>query len=176
MPLPVAHGMLGALAIILIRPRTSFRQDWAFLLSGAFLAITPDFDFFFVWILKWGEEWHRGFTHSIFWAVVFTVLIYLAKKFSDFRTVLALGAALLSHSLLDFLTTKFDMGVELLFPFSDERFKLGLIGYLEFTQDNSALEFIKLGLIELIVLLPIFLIILRVSGYLSKPSFTKSIP
>jgi membrane-bound metal-dependent hydrolase YbcI (DUF457 family) len=174
MPLPAAHGLLGVLAVMIIRPRISFRQDWRFLLLAAFLAITPDFDFFFVWILNWGEDWHRGFTHSVFMAAITTVIIYSVNKFSDLRSAVAIGVGVLSHPILDYLTTKLDIGVELLFPFSDKRFRLGLIGYFEFTQkEYSAMDLITIGLLELIVLLPIFLVVLRAGGYLSNTIFTK---
>ena len=169
MPLPAFHGVLGAIAVVLIHPRTSFRHDWFLLILGAFLAVTPDFDFFFVWILGWGDDWHRGFTHSIPAAAVFTLLLYLAKMPSHFRSVLALGAALLSHSVLDYLTTKFDGGVELLFPFSDERFRLGLAGYVEGTQDFTIVDYLKVGLIESIAVLPLFVLVLWFGGYLSIP-------
>jgi membrane-bound metal-dependent hydrolase YbcI (DUF457 family) len=173
MPLPAAHGMLGALAVMLIRPRTSFRQDRLFLLLAAFLAIAPDFDFFFVWILDWGEDWHRGFTHSILMAPVAALAMCVINKFSDFRSALAGGAAVLTHPLLDYSTTKLDLGVELLFPFSNERFRLGLFGYFEFTEGYSTIDLIKTGLLELIALLPIFLLALWAGGYLTNFSLTR---
>ena len=171
MPLPVAHGLLGAVAVILISPRISLRRDWLMLLFGAFLAVSPDFDFFFVWILDWGEEWHRGFSHSIFTALLFTFLMFFITKVARFKAALACGAALLSHGLLDFTTTKLDKGVKLLSPVLDERFKLGLVDYLRATQHYSVMDYVKASLIELLVLAPIFLVILWIGGYLSHNDF-----
>ncbi len=137
------------------------------LLGGAFLAVSPDLDFFFVFNLHLDENWHRGFTHSIFFAFMVTCLLLLGTGFSHVRSVMAGGAALVSHGILDFLTTAKGMGVELFFPFSDKRMSLGIFGVSEFNDGFYPAEMIKSGLIELSVFLPIFLIAAFLTGYLS---------
>ncbi|HKC62693.1 MAG TPA: metal-dependent hydrolase, partial [Pyrinomonadaceae bacterium] len=119
MPLPVAHGAVGAGLVALVRARSSVRHDWKMLLIGAALAISPDVDFFFLWVLHL-RGWHRGFTHSITMAVIVTALLFALLGRSRTRDVIAYGLAFLSHGLLDFATTKNAGGVELLWPFSTE--------------------------------------------------------
>jgi hypothetical protein len=73
--------------------------------------------------------------------------------------------ALLSHGLLDFTTTRAGGGVELLWPFTSERFKLGLIGLSEFglkhqTRLESLMEMLKGCALELLIFGPVFLAIL----------------
>jgi membrane-bound metal-dependent hydrolase YbcI (DUF457 family) len=82
------------------------------------------------------------------------------------RKILACGAALLSHCILDFCTTKEGSGVELLYPFSSERLKLGLFSISEFEQGFYFFEVFKSALVELVILTPIFLVILWFRGYL----------
>lgn len=154
----------------LFYPQTSLRRGWRILSLGAFFAISPDFDFFLVWLLPQNWEWHRSLTHSIFFALAVTGLMFIGTGFSRIRIVLACGTALLSHGLLDFLTTKQGGGVELLHPFSDERLKLGIVGISEFGEGFYITELIKSSLIELIIFVPIFFAVLWIKGYLSASS------
>lgn len=174
MPLPVSHSLIGASIIALFYPRISLRRDWLILLFGALLANTPDLDFFLIWGLHLGEEWHRGLTHSIFFALMIACLMLLGTWFSNIRCVLAFSMAFLSHAVLDFLTTKRGGGVELLYPFSSERLKLGVVGISEFDNGFYLTDMIKSGLIELIIFLPIFLAVLLISRYVSESSSIKS--
>ena len=177
MPLPVSHSLVGAIIVTILRPRTSLKRDWLVILFGAFLAVSPDFDFFFDFFFIFNphmkEIWHRGLTHSIFFAVIVTCFMLVGTRFSHFKGVIACGAALTSHGVLDFLTTKEGKGVELLFPFSDERLKLGIFSVSEFDQGFPLAEIIKSGLIELTIFLPIFLVIALLRGYLSPASSIK---
>jgi membrane-bound metal-dependent hydrolase YbcI (DUF457 family) len=59
-------------------------------------------------------------------------LIFAGTAFTGIRKALALTTAFLSHGILDFLTTKYAGGVELFYPFSNERVKLGIFGVSEF--------------------------------------------
>ena len=69
---------------------------------------------------------HRGFTHSIIFAVIFGALIaFVADKFlrtgiSSLKLCLFFSLATLSHPLLDMLTDG-GPGVALFAPFSNER-------------------------------------------------------
>ncbi|PYS50338.1 MAG: hypothetical protein DMF68_07495 [Acidobacteria bacterium] len=165
MPLPVAHGAVGAGLVALVRANSSVRRDWKMLLAGAALAITPDLDFFFLWVLHL-RGWHRGFTHSITMAVVVTALLFALLGKRRARDVIAYGLAFLSHGLLDFATTKSAGGVELFWPFSTERFKLGLIDFLELPSGYSISEIIKYSLIELAVFVPVLLLVLLLREYM----------
>jgi membrane-bound metal-dependent hydrolase YbcI (DUF457 family) len=165
MPLPIAHGLVGASVVALWHPQNSVKDDWQMLALGAALAISPDFDFFLTWGLHLGRGWHRGFTHSIVAALIVTGFSVAAFGTSRIRIALACGAAFLSHSLLDFLTTKQGGGVELLWPFSTERMKLGLIGISDFANGFHVVEMMKAGLIELALFAPMFLMILLFREY-----------
>ena len=170
MPLPIAHSLVGAGVAALSRPQNSLKRDWRVLLLAAFLAVTPDFDFFLIWAGISGHEAHRGPTHSILFALAVTLLLAISAGFSYLRSVLACGAALLSHGILDFLTTRQGRGVELLWPFSDERLKLGVIGFSEFPHGFHLLEIVKSSLIELIVFAPLLLAMLLIREYWSQAS------
>ncbi len=165
MPLPIAHGLVGASIVAICRPQSSFTRDWKLLLFGAVLAISPDFDFFLVWGLHSGRGLHRGFTHSIPFALVVTFFLLAISGLPHIKAALVCGAAFLSHGLLDFATTKRGGGVELLFPFSTERLKLGVIGISEFPHGFQLLEIIKASVIEIIVFTPVLLVILLVREY-----------
>lgn len=97
------------------------------LLAGIGLAMLPDAD---VLAFKFGVAYgnvfgHRGFTHSLLFAFVVPLLVtWLGRK--HFKASLArcwafLTVSLLSHSLLDSITTG-GKGVGWLWPWSDERF------------------------------------------------------
>ena len=159
MPLPISHGLVGASAVALWRLHGSLSSDWHKLLLGAFLAISPDFDLF----LDWGfhiRGLHRGFTHSILMAVIVSSLVLSILGWSQIKNALAYGTAFLTHGLLDFSTTKIGGGVQLLWPFIDDRFKLGLIGFSEFPYGFPLREIIKSSLIELLIFAPMLLIVL----------------
>lgn len=164
MPFPVAHGLVGASVVAVWRPEESLSRDWKALLFGAVLAVCPDLDFFFVWILHW-RGWHRGFTHSIMFALISGCLMWAVLGTSRLREAAAYGSAVLSHALLDFSTTKLGSGVELLWPFSIERFKLGVVSLSEFGLQHALLRdtlktMFKAGLVEFLIFAPLLLIIL----------------
>ena len=165
MPLPVAHGAVGAGLVALVRPRSSVRRDWKMLMIGALLAISPDLDFFFLWGLHL-KGWHRGFSHSIMMALFVTALLFAWLGRSRTREVIAYGLAFLSHGLLDFATTKNAGGVELFWPFSSARFKLGVIDFLELPSGYNLSEIIKYSLIELAVFVPVLLLVLLLREYM----------
>ena len=49
MPLPIAHGLLGATVVAALRPSSEPRTV-KLLLTGALLAISPDFDYVLNWL------------------------------------------------------------------------------------------------------------------------------
>lgn len=96
------------------------------LFAGVVFAMLPDAD---VLAFKFGVAYgnafgHRGFTHSLlFAALVPTLALLLCQWFktSLLKTWSFLFVSLLSHSLLDSITTG-GKGVGWLWPWSDERF------------------------------------------------------
>ncbi len=166
MPLPISHGLVGASVAALGQSRNSILRGWQSLLLGALLAISPDFDFFLVWGLHLGRGLHRGFTHSFVFAGVVTALMLVILGLSHIREAIIYGSAYLSHGLLDFSTTKFGGGVELLWPFSTQRFKLEVIGLSEFPVGFKLSEIIKYSVIELVIFVPLLLIILLLRKFI----------
>ena len=78
MPLPVAHGLLGAaVAAAVSQPSRSLRGK--LLLTGALLGICPDFDYALNWLRISGGGWHHGFTHSIVFASAVGVLMAIVS-------------------------------------------------------------------------------------------------
>ncbi|MHA7844928.1 metal-dependent hydrolase [Serratia sp. D1N4] len=96
------------------------------LFAGVVLAMLPDAD---VLAFKFGVAYgnafgHRGFTHSLFFAALMpTLALLLCRWFKapPLKSGLFLFVSLLSHSLLDSITTG-GKGVGWLWPWSDERF------------------------------------------------------
>jgi membrane-bound metal-dependent hydrolase YbcI (DUF457 family) len=170
MPFPVAHAITGASIVALSRRSVMFSRDWTSLLLGALLATSPDFDFFFVWILGYGSGWHRSFTHSISFALVVGLVTSCIAGTTRIRDYLVYASTVISHILLDFLTTKTASGVELLWPFCDHRFKLRLFNYIDVDLNAHSLYgflfgLLKISLIELLVFAPVFMLII----FLKKP-------
>jgi membrane-bound metal-dependent hydrolase YbcI (DUF457 family) len=165
MPLPIAHALVGASIVAASRPNVVLSRDKNSLLLGAFLAILPDFDFFFVWVLGFGGSWHRSFTHSILFALASSTLAYTLAGISYRAERVAYALAASSHGLLDFITTTKMIGVELMWPFWTRRFKLEFFNYLDVDLNahsfiNFAIGLLKISLMELLILAPVFLLIL----------------
>jgi membrane-bound metal-dependent hydrolase YbcI (DUF457 family) len=164
MPLPIAHGLLGASIVAATLPEASPVRNWKPLLLGATLSICPDLDYFL------RTDWHRGFTHSLLFASVVGLLCFAATRFANLRMAIALTGAIFSHGLLDFAVTKTMPGVELLWPFSTHRFGLGLVDYYHLTGVNPVfflnkdvlMDLLKMGVFELVIFLPIFLFVLSI--------------
>ncbi len=96
-----------------------------FWLLGVFCAIIPDADVVsFKLGIPYASFWgHRGFTHSIVFAILLgaliTFLFYRNKSF--FRYFIFFFLATLSHALLDALTTG-GLGVAFFAPFNNTRY------------------------------------------------------
>jgi membrane-bound metal-dependent hydrolase YbcI (DUF457 family) len=161
MPLPIAHSLLGASIVAATLPEASPVRNWKPLLLGAALSISPDLDYFF------RTDWHRGFTHSLFFATVVSLLCFAA---TNLRMAIGFAGAIFSHGLLDFATTKTMPGVELLWPFSTKRFGLGLVDYYHLTgvdpvfflNKDVLVDLLKMGVFEFIIFLPVFLFVLSI--------------
>jgi membrane-bound metal-dependent hydrolase YbcI (DUF457 family) len=158
MPLPVAHGLLGASVIAAAHPQSTQRYFMP-LFAGAFLANLADLDFILVFIFH-SKSWHRGFSHSILFGLVACLILVLSLGKRHLREAIAYGLAFTSHGILDYVTTKEGGGVELLWPFSAERFVLGWVGLSEMPSRLSDLEIVRTLGVELICFAPLLILVL----------------
>jgi len=162
-PLPVAHGLIGASMVAALRPANQL-DGWKWLAFGAFLGIAPDFDFALNWLrVSWGG-WHHGFTHSIPFAVVVGLLTIVVLRQWTARSFIVFTAAYVSHTLLDFMFTE-SRGVALWWPFTNHRYKLELPNPIDYNYSvdsfsHAAIDLLKISLIELLIFGPILLIVI----------------
>ncbi len=158
MPLPIAHGLTGAVLVAALHPNPASRRYGVALLAGALLANAADLDFALVWAFH-SRAWHRAFTHSLFFAAVVGLLFVAVKGRARLREALALGLAFLSHGALDWFTTREGGGVELLWPFSSERMMLGMWGLSEVPSRLPPSGVLKALLIELLIFGPLLALV-----------------
>jgi membrane-bound metal-dependent hydrolase YbcI (DUF457 family) len=172
MPLPIAHGLIGASIVAALLPDASPVRNWKPLVLGAALASAPDVDYFF------RTDWHRSFTHSIVFAVAISLICLSVWGAAKIRLAIGCAGAACSHTLLDYAMTKSMPGVELFWPLSRRRFGLGLVDYYELTgvdpvffltQDVLA-DLLKLTLMELLIFVPLFLLVLSIKWSVSNSS------
>lgn len=164
MPLPIAHGIIGASIVAAILPAASPVRNWKPLLLGAVIASCADLDYF----LK--TSLHRGVTHSLIFAAILGLVCFAVWGKTNLRLAIGLAGAAFSHGLLDFFTTKTMPGVELLWPLSSRRFGLGLVDYYQLTGVDPTFflyqdvlgDLLKMALIELLLSVPVFLFVLSV--------------
>ncbi len=159
MPLPIAHGLVGASIVAAICPQPMARRYFALLLVGAFLANCPDLDFLLVFALR-SRAWHRGFSHSFAFAFLISPVFFIFLGRRYIKEAIACSVAFVSHGVLDYVTTKEGGGVELLWPFNSERLGLGLIGLSELPSRLPVTEILKAIVIEFAIFAPILLAIL----------------
>jgi membrane-bound metal-dependent hydrolase YbcI (DUF457 family) len=122
MPTPVGHVLGGAAAYLATTDR-ALREDMGLAAACIGVSLFPDLDFAITPFA--GRSYHHYFTHSLGFAALFAIAVYLLarvlKRSRPFREASILTAVYLSHILLDFLgkdtTTPF--GVQLFWPFSD---------------------------------------------------------
>jgi membrane-bound metal-dependent hydrolase YbcI (DUF457 family) len=159
MPMPVAHGLLGASLVAAVLPRAHPRRYALALVAGALLANAADLDFILVFGLHM-RGWHRAFTHSFGFALLVWLILFALLGRAHARKAAAYGLAYASHAVLDFATTKFGGGVELLWPFSTERLALGLFGLSEIPSRVPPAGIVRYLVVELIIFTPPFLALL----------------
>jgi inner membrane protein len=123
----LGHVMVGMAAARLARrgQRTIFASFSAMVVWSG-LSLLPDADAFgFALGVEYASRWgHRGFMHSIAFAIVVAALVGIAAKamrLPALRTACIAAVVLVSHPLLDCLTDG-GLGCALLWPFSDHRF------------------------------------------------------
>jgi membrane-bound metal-dependent hydrolase YbcI (DUF457 family) len=156
--MPVAHGLLGASVVAALHPEPGTRRALRYALFGALLANCADLDFILV-LACHTKSWHRAFTHSIFFGLLVTLALVLARRFSRLREATALGLAYVSHGLLDWATTTLPGGVQLLWPFSNERLMLAWQGLSEAPSRQPAAVVLRYLLVELVIFAPVLLLI-----------------
>ena len=171
MPLPVAHGLLGASIVAASHPQQANRYFMP-LFAGAFLANVADLDFFLVFTLH-SRDWHRGFSHSIMLALVVCLIAVLSLGRRHIREAIAYGLAFASHGILDYVTTKEGGGVELLWPFSAERFVFGWVGLSEWPSRLPALEIVKSLIVEFTLFTPVLMLVIGLRKYAWKDARIK---
>ena len=173
MPLPVAHGLVGASVVAALR-RSDQPARWKWLALGAFLGVAPDFDYVLNWLRISHGGWHHGFTHSIPFALVVGLATTLVLRQWELRSFLVVIAAYVSHTLLDFALTE-SRGVALWWPFTNHRYKLRLPNPIDYTWNDdsfsqAAIDLLKISLIELLMFAPILLVVVSVRQVVSKRS------
>lgn len=168
---------MGASVVAAFRPCAPIKQDWKFLLLGAFLGVLPDFDFALSWFRVGGRTWHHDFTHSILFAFLVGLVAAALINHFNFRDVMTYFLATLSHTIMDFLFTE-SRGVELFWPFSSKLFKFGLQPPFPYDWRARPLsakiaDIFQLCLFELAVFATILMVILwiksRARRYQQKP-------
>lgn len=163
MPLPIAHGLIGASLVALIHPSAD-TKNWKPLLCGFLIANSPDFDFAFSFLFGW-KNFHRGVTHSLFFALLVGALIFVFLRRENWRIPLAYTMAFLSHTLLDFIAAR-DGAVHLLTPFDLGKYALGWFGFSELTHGFIISDMLRFSVIEVLIFVPVFFIALRVKKFL----------
>ena len=160
MPYPIAHLCLGASIVAASLPASyPARRMVGPLLIGAALAVCADCDLFFVWYMHMAEV-HRSFSHSLPFAAAVALLIIVWLGRSQRRLAIAYSLAFLSHGLLDYATSARGTGVELFWPFSPERYKLGWFEIHSLMQGSGAVNPIVSNLVEALIFLPPLLALL----------------
>jgi membrane-bound metal-dependent hydrolase YbcI (DUF457 family) len=157
MPLPFAHGLVGASVVAALHPEPE-RRHFTPLFVGAALANCADLDFALV-LLTHDKSYHRGFTHSLLFALAVCAAALACFGLRRARASLAYGLAYASHAPLDFATTKLGGGLELLWPFSTERFGLRLFGLSELPSLMPSAAIMKTALLELLIFAPLFALV-----------------
>lgn len=162
MPLPVAHSLVGASLVAAVLPRAGRTQYCLALAAGAVLANAADLDFALAFVFG-SRGWHRGFSHSLVFALAVLLCLLLAFGRSRARAAVAFGLAYASHVLLDFATTKAGGGVELLWPFYADRLGLRWWGLSELPSRLPPADILKYLSLEFVLFAPplLFLILLR---------------
>src|SRR5215207_1329008 len=162
MPMPVAHGLVGAGLVAAVLPRAGRARYWAALAAGALLANAADLDFLLVFVFR-SRAWHRGFTHSLVFALAVLLCFLLALGRARAREAVAYGLAYASHALLDFAATKTGRGLELLWPFSADRLGLRWWGLSELPSRLPAAAILESLSLEFVLFAPplLLLILLR---------------
>jgi inner membrane protein len=175
-PFPVAHGLIGASVVAALLPSSRSRIATPLLL-GAFLSISPDFDFALNWLRVGRGGWHHGFTHSLPFALLIGIVMVILMREWKPRSLVVFTGAFASHTLLDYLLTE-SQGVALWWPFTDHRYKLRLPNPIDYTWDDASfwettMDVLKIVAAELLIFVPVLLAVLLIRRVVVKRSRLK---
>ena len=126
MPSIISHAVVGAAIGKIVQPKT---VPWWYWVLGPTASVVPDLDVMgFHFGVRYGDVMgHRGFTHSLFFALVLAGLITVAlrgKEQMTFRRLFSyVFIATVSHGLLDAMTNG-GLGVAFFSPLSNARYFL----------------------------------------------------
>jgi membrane-bound metal-dependent hydrolase YbcI (DUF457 family) len=132
------------------------RRPYLQMLIAALLANAADMDFLLVYAVG-SKTWHRAFTHSLVFSLFVFVLLALWLGRRKLKTAVAYGIAFGSHAVLDFITTKQGSGVELFWPFSEERVMVGWWGLSEWPSRMTASQIIQALALEFALFTPVLI-------------------
>ena len=156
-PSPVGHGLGGIAAGWLVSPRHDRAAAWTLAVLGA----AADLDLL--------ARDHRGPAHSLGAAFIAGLAAWLATR--RWRWGVAAGLAWASHVLLDWVgeDTWPPIGIPALWPFSHGYFQSPFVVFPSVSRQYwRQWEFVYLNaravIVELIVLVPIVLVVRRVSA------------
>ncbi len=121
MPSVISHAVAGGSLCSALGP-----DGKKAMLVAALSAMVPDADAlgFFAGVPYESPFGHRGFTHSFFFALIWSglaTMLLFSRSSVRWRAMVIVFLATASHPLLDMLTNG-GLGVALFAPFSDERF------------------------------------------------------
>jgi inner membrane protein len=179
LPLPIGHACISAGAVFVLKPDLSLKSDWKILTLGLSLSIAPDFDYALLWFFKFSNDWHRGFSHSLVFALVLGISGAFILKVDRIRNLFIFTAAAASHTLLDYATSHTaEGGVTLFWPFSSRQFALGLtrgfeISLSEPTGAKMIGHLVRASVVEILVFGPVLLIVLTMRYMLIRGPFGK---
>jgi inner membrane protein len=136
MPSPIAHSVTGYVIARLLplnqKAKPWSRQELFQLSYGIFIALAPDLDF--IPQILTGERYHHGFSHSLTFAIGFSLIVWLLGYILTNRLSMQLLLLTLmlysSHLLLDFFTQG-GPGIQLFWPFTNEYFKSSMAFFPE---------------------------------------------
>lgn len=126
MPYPLAHGLIGA-SVVAVAAENPPGRSKKLLLLGFALGVCPDLDFILVWFLRFDKTWHRGFSHSLLFALLVALVIAILARGRRMRTFVVCGLAVTSHAVLDALCSV-KYGVPFFWPWW-RHFAFGLFDY-----------------------------------------------
>lgn len=139
---------------------------------GAFLGISPDFDYALNVLRISGGGWHHGFTHSIAFALLLGLLTLVILREWKVRSFILFSSAAASHTLLDYLITE-SRGVALWWPFMDRRYKLEITNPIDYTWSNASFwevsaGILKITLFEFMIFAPILVMVVLLRRVVSE--------
>ena len=184
MPSPVGHTIGAFAAMLAVDPSIiSTGRRLTLAMGTAFVVGTlADADFVVAYYSTTPYLRHHYFSHSIPFAIIFTLLCWVILKSIQFRNATraagVLGAAYTSHLLLDYFAEDGSRpyGIPLLWPFSDRHFIAPFDVFLsihrgEFS-DLFSMHNVFAILIEIGVLAPIALLLFLVANTRMKAAGT----